>query len=134
MIKYVFDACAIITWMRSHERGHRYMVEFIKGHGYESGIHAMNLSEVYYKTIEQADASRAERMVELLTATGITILEEMPTPLWKDAGWLKVNYSLGFLDAIALATARHNEAVLVTQDKKAFEGIKKAFPQSVKLF
>lgn len=95
----------------------------------------MNMAEVYYRIHDKTrSAATAEDAVSRFKRTGVQILETMDEAFWKDAAWCKVSYKLGFLDAIAFATARREKAKLVSKDRNAFEGIKKVFSNDLILF
>ena len=126
MITHVLDACAVLTLTRRYESGHDIIKNLIKTHGASTAIHALNLCEVYKKISGNANKSKAEQTVELLERAGVTVIEELPAEIWKDAAWIQTSYSISMADSIAWATARFHDAILVTADKQAFEGPKKA--------
>ena len=110
------------------------MVDFVKGHVGDIGIHSMNLAEVHSKFHEKAGLAKAEEMLRLVQVNGIAVIDSVPKAMVSEIGRLKVSYGLGMLDATALATAVWKEAVLVTRDRQAFEGIKKAGLYKVQLY
>lgn len=116
----VFDACAMIALLRL-EPGALAARQILRANPGQCYAHAVNLLEVYYGFTRVSGMAYAERAVEILTAAGIIIREDMDAGLWKDAGGIKAANRISLADVFCLALARRIGGEVITTDHREFD-------------
>ena len=117
---YLLDACALLAIFNG-EPGAQKVIDLLN----EAKTGAINLSmnivqllEVYYDRLYISGEHEARDRVKAILAEPITIIESISYPIMYEAGRFKTSYFISLADAIAAATAKNINAVLVTKDKE----------------
>ena len=122
---YILDACALIAYFKKEE-GFETMLQFFDraGDGEISlFMYKLNLLEVYYGFYRDDGKENAETVLGDSLSLPITFIDELGTPLFKEAGRLKATYDISFADSLALALASVRGEPLITADHHEFEKI-----------
>ena len=122
---FVLDACALIAYLR-REEGHQKVIElFDRATDLEVRIilHAASLSEVYYDFLRVSDKAIADEMLSDLTLLPIELKDNISMQMVQQIGYFKTTYKISFADSFVLATARMNNASVVTSDHHEFDVI-----------
>ena len=75
-ISHVLDACAMIAYLRS-EPGAGVVSHLLKQTERRCAAHAVNLCEVYYSFLREADRSRAEEALSDLMDVGVVVRRDL---------------------------------------------------------
>lgn len=123
---YIFDSCAVIAYLR-HEPGAEIVAEILKDSRKRCLIHAVNACEVYYDIYRHSGEEDASALEEILATAGITLVETLPSPLWRIAGGLKAKWRrVSLADCLALALALLERGTVLTCDHKELDPIAQA--------
>jgi predicted nucleic acid-binding protein len=136
MNNYVLDACSLIAYYNDEEGAGKIeslIDEAIDGHSIAS-IHKINLFEVYYDLLRSGNEEKVKASMGLFNASHITVIDEITDELMKEAARFKLSYKISVADAFALATAKLEDATLVTADHHEFDAIDKANELSILWF
>jgi len=119
-MSFVFDSGAIIALFRDEE-GADVVQRLLLDAGQVRLVHAVNLCEVYYGFRRERDEREAQRVVEALTATGVTVREDMDRAFWEEAGRYKSDLArISLADCFCLTLARRTDSEIVTTDHNEF--------------
>jgi PIN domain nuclease of toxin-antitoxin system len=127
MKKYVLDACALIALFQKEtgaEIVESILIEAMKGFCSVS-MNAVNLLEVYYGYLRADGEAFAERQLTAVTGSCIKVVDVLPEELLRRAGKLKIAHRMSLADAILIAQASINAAVVVTSDHHELDAIDK---------
>jgi predicted nucleic acid-binding protein len=120
-MNYVFDACAMIAFLRG-EPGADVVQEILLDPTSHCVAHAINLCEVYYDFVRAADEKTARAAVRDLTKIGIRERRDMSTAFWMGVGQLKGTIrKVSLADCFAIEMARRIGAQIVTSDHHEFD-------------
>lgn len=119
-MRYVLDACAIISIIRKEE-GCILVRQALEAEENICFVHALNLCEVYYDCLRCYGAPQSENLLSNLAEAGLVIREDMDIDFWKAAGVLKARGRISLADCFAVALAEREDAVLLTSDRHEFE-------------
>lgn len=119
-MRYVLDACAIISIIRKEE-GCILVRQAFEAEENICFVHALNLCEVYYDCLRCYGATRSEDLLSNLAEAGLVIRDDMDIDFWKAAGVLKARGRISLADCFAVALAEREDAVLLTSDRHEFE-------------
>lgn len=119
-MRYVLDACAIISLIRKEE-GCILIRQVFEVEENLCFIHALNLCEVYYDCLRCYGAPQTENLLTKLTQAGLVIRDDMDIDFWKAAGALKALGRISLADCFAVALAVREDAWLLTSDRHEFE-------------
>jgi PIN domain nuclease of toxin-antitoxin system len=117
----ILDACAIIAYMQD-EPGADEVAQLLETQ--KCLIHAINLCEVYYDLLRRSRPEAADGLESLMLAGGCEIHTGVSSPLWKQAGRLKVELGrVSLADSFALAFSLQEQGILITADHHEFDPI-----------
>ena len=124
-MNYVLDACALISYF-NEEEGYDKIVALIDKA--EDGqvnvlIHGINLFEVHYDLLRSGGDNVVNVTLTTLNDSSITIIDTVSEDIRTEAARFKTKYKVSVADAFALATAKLQDATLVTSDHHEFDPI-----------
>lgn len=122
---FVLDACALIAYLLE-ENGYLKVKELFKNADKGEAkilMHAASLSEVYYDFRKSSSEERANSMLSDIELLPIGLISLISTEIIKEIGYFKTNYKISFADSFVLATAKLNNARIVTSDHHEFDPI-----------
>ena len=125
MKKYVLDACALIALFQKEtgaETVECLLVEAMKGSCLVS-MNAINLLEVYYGYLRADGEAFAERQLAAVAGSCIKVVNALPEELLRRAGKLKIAHRMSLADAILIAQASIDAAVVVTSDHHELDAL-----------
>jgi uncharacterized protein with PIN domain len=123
---YVFDSCAAVALLQ-REPGAEVVAEILKDPRNRCLIHAVNACEVYYDIYRRSGEEDASALEEILSTTGIELVETIPSALWRTAGKLKAEWRrVSLADCLALALALLENGTVLTSDHHEFDPIAQA--------
>lgn len=115
--KSLLDSYAVLAWIQD-EHGAQ-LVEDLFYQAQESKervlINIINLGEVYYRCARAKDLSFARDILEKIKLLPLRICP-CPNDLVLEASEIKGQYPIAFADAFAVATARRENARIITGD------------------
>jgi predicted nucleic acid-binding protein len=124
---YVLDACALIAMFNLEEGATKIRELLLRATAGEDEtvvcINPVNLLEVYYDCIKVDGRKRADEILSWIYASCIQIPKTLTPPVIREAGRLKIAYSISLADSIACAAAFCLGATLVTADHKELEAV-----------
>lgn len=115
---FILDACALIAFLRK-EKGHEKIVSILdKATNLEVKVimHTANLAEVYYDFYRLADKITADSIISDLPLLPAEIITNISMQMIEQIGYFKTRYKISFANSIVLATAKLNNAKVVTSD------------------
>jgi len=125
MKTYVWDACAIVA-LFNDEKGadvvDHLLVDAAAGKCALT-MNKFNLLEVYYGYLREDGDAFAEQQLALIKAISIRISDVFTDELLRQAGKLKAAYKISLADALAVAQAAVDDAVLVTCDHHELDAV-----------
>jgi predicted nucleic acid-binding protein len=122
---YILDACAVLAVL-SKERGADKVVEIYKKAAFGDVllvINKVNLLEVYYDLYRAYGKEHADKFLDELRQSPITVNHEINDEVFMEAGRLKASYKISLADSIALAEASISNGMLITADHHEFDAI-----------
>jgi predicted nucleic acid-binding protein len=126
--EYVLDACSLIAFFNQEEGASE--VKSIITKALDSGsrilMHRLNLFEVYYDLSRSSDEDKVNRAMSVINNFPVTIIDEITETLMKEAARFKLSYRISVADSFALATAKLENAMLITADHHEFDVIDEA--------
>lgn len=126
-MNYVFDACALIAYVRG-EPGNLVVEDILLDSRSSISMHAINSCEAYYDFVRSDGREVARSIIQDAISAGVNIAEDLDASLWQEAGDLKGELRrISLADAFALAFARRMDAMLVTSDHKEFDPLVNKF-------
>lgn len=124
-LSYVFDACAIVAYLR-RETGCDVVMDLLAQHPDGYAMHAVNVCEVYYDSLRVGGAAIAADIFEILGKLGLVFRRDLDDVFLQEVGQLKVAYRISLADAFAVALARRLGATLVSSDHHEFDPLAQA--------
>ena len=125
MKTYVLDACAIIA-LFNDEAGadivDKLLVDAVKDDCIVK-INKYNLLEVYYGYLREDGEAFAEKQLAAIADSCIKIADIFSDELLRHAGKLKATYRISLADAILVAQAMIDNAILVTADHHELDAV-----------
>jgi predicted nucleic acid-binding protein len=124
---YVFDACAIISYLND-ESGSDIVSELLKkAKDGECTIYMsiVNLIEVHYANIRSLGAEKAAVILKEILNAPIQIAADISETVFQHSARLKAAYKCSLADTIGLAAAIELYAHFVTSDHHELEAIAK---------
>jgi predicted nucleic acid-binding protein len=120
---YVFDACALISYLHN-ETGSDIIFELLKKMiDGECAIYMniVNLIEVHYANIRSLGTEQAAVILEKVLSVPIQIVSDISDTVFQQTARLKASYKCSLADAIGLATAIELSGTFVTADHHELE-------------
>ena len=127
MMRYVFDACALVAFFND-EDGADAVEEllFRASEGHCTIImNKYNLLEVYYGYLRANGEEFAENILNIVENSNINICDILTDTLFRQAGKFKTSYRVSLADSMALAQASVEQATLVTTDHHELDVIER---------
>ena len=118
MKSFILDACALVAFFND-ESGADVVERLLNDANNGNCIVVMNkynLLEVYYGYLRANGENFAESVFSIVASSCIKIPDILTDNLFRQAGKLKVAYRLSLADAIFLAQAIEDNAIVVTSD------------------
>jgi predicted nucleic acid-binding protein len=125
MKRYVLDACALIALFQKEDGAEvieNILIEAAEGICSVS-IHRLNLLEVYYGYLRADGETVADAHITAVESSCIHVINEISSDLMKKAGKIKTTYHLSLADAVAVAQAAQEGAVLITSDHHELDSV-----------
>lgn len=125
---FVVDACAFIAYLRK-EQGFDKVVELFEHADKGScriSMHVINLTEVYYDFYRASNKTIADNILTDIAILPLEIINTVSMDMVKMAGHFKATYKISFADSFVLATAKINNAKIVTSDHHEFDAIERS--------
>jgi PIN domain nuclease of toxin-antitoxin system len=123
---YIFDSCAVVAFLQ-REPGAEMVSEILKDPRNRCLIHAVNACEVYYDIFRRGGEKDASALEGILATSGIELVEEIPSALWRTAGKLKAEWRrVSLADCLALALALLEDGTVLTSDHHELDPIAQA--------
>jgi predicted nucleic acid-binding protein len=126
-VVYVFDACALISYLRD-ESGSDIVSELLKkAVDGECSIcmNIVNLIEVHYANIRSLGSEKAAVILKEIFNAPIKIVTDISDEVFQQSARLKASYKCSLADTIGLATAIEFSAHFVTSDHHELELVAK---------
>ena len=128
MQKYVLDSSAMIAFFRK-ETG----AEKVKALLHQSALsectlymHNASVAEFYYDVLYTLSQSDSEQVLDKVAGYPINFIENISSNFIKQIGYFKTNYKISFADSFVLASAKLNDAKVLTSDHHEFDVIEKS--------
>jgi len=125
---YILDACAILAFFNGEEGAVvvRELLDRARNKEIILTMNAANLIEVYYDRIRVVGTEQADAVIQNIYDTfPISIIETINPAIVREAAHLKALGKMSFADTILVATARYNDATIVTCDHVELEPVEK---------
>ncbi|MCL0094427.1 type II toxin-antitoxin system VapC family toxin [Dehalococcoidales bacterium] len=117
MDRYILDAYAILAYLKDEAEAN--IITELLGRAKEGKakvfINWVTMGEVYYITCRESNENLALAAIEMIKAWPVTLIACAEKEIITAAG-IKANYTLSFADAIVAATAKQQDATIVTGD------------------
>ena len=125
MKRYVFDACALVAFFNEEDGAD--IVEDLLAEA-SSGrcviiMNKYNLLDVYYGYLRDNGVNFADRILSIVENSNIQIYDVLTNTLLRHAGRFKATHKISLADAVALAQAVVEQAVLVTADHHELDAV-----------
>jgi predicted nucleic acid-binding protein len=122
-LNYLLDACALIAYLAEEKgRGYEAVNElFVRMEKEYISLYmsVFNLVEVYYDFIKRyGDVKQADEIMKQVNELPIEIVTSVSYTVYRETARLKGFYRISLADAIACATAKSLEAVVVTKGQE----------------
>ena len=119
----ILDACALIALQRNEE-GAAGVWAAISAPEVRTGMHALNVCEVYYDALRRDSATTLAELLVDVAALGIGIETRLEPALIDLAGHLKARWRrISLADCVALALATLRGGSLLTSDHHEFDAL-----------
>ena len=119
----IMDAGAMLALLKE-EPGGAYVAELLERPDVDHYAHASNMCEVFYDLLREHGEDGAERGLAVLIGTGITILSDLDTTLWKQAAAYKARFRrISLADCFGLALAARLGGEFVTTDHHEMDDV-----------
>ena len=128
MKRYALDSCALIALFKTEDGAD--VVESLLSDAAEGRcivlMHRLNLTEVYYNHLRADGKDLADKYIKAVENSCINIIDEITSDLMYKAGEMKVTHHLSLADAVAIANAIKEQAILVTSDRHEMGPVEKS--------
>jgi predicted nucleic acid-binding protein len=126
MKRYVFDACALIAFFNDEDGADVIERLFSEANAGECSIamNKINLLEIYYGYLVANGEDFAENILSLIRDSSISVPDEFPDELMREAGKVKqAHRRMSLADSMAIAQAVVDDATLVTSDHHELDAV-----------
>jgi len=122
---YVFDACAIISYLHNETGSDIVFDLFKKAADGECAayMNIVNLIEVHYANIRSLGAEQAAVILEKILSVPIHVVSDISDTIFQQTARLKASYKCSLADAIGVATAIELSGTFVTADHHELEAV-----------
>lgn len=124
---YILDACALIALLKNEDGADK--VENILIQAKEKSctvfMSKYNLLEVYYGFYKADGEAVADKRIQAVKSSPITIIDTFSDEVFKHAGRLKASYKISLADSIVLAEGIDKNATVVSSDHHEFDAVEK---------
>jgi len=127
-MKYVLDACSLIAYFNGEDGSDKVgkiLSDALSGDS-SIFIHRVNLFEVYYDLLRSGGDEMTKDAMNCFVDSPITVIDIITDELMKEAARFKLTFKISVADSFALATAKLEEAMLVTADHHEFDAVEKS--------
>ncbi len=123
---FVFDACAVIALLED-EPGAEVVEELLQDPKNRCLIFVVSACEIYYDLHRRGNREDAESLESIFAGNNLTLLDGLPSDLWKAAGKLKATWRrVSLADCFALALTIREKGTLVTSDHHELDPVAEA--------
>ena len=125
MKKYVLDTCALVAFFND-EKGADTVEELLRDATNGTCaviINKYNLLETYYGYLRANGEDFAENIFKTVEASCIEVSDVLTNEIFRQAGQFKVAFKISLADAVALAQAKVDDAVIVTSDHHELDAV-----------
>jgi len=115
--KSLLDSFAVLAWIQD-ERGSQFVEDLLyraRDNEEDVILSIINIGEIYYRCARVRDLSFAEDILERLKLLPVKIYP-CPNDLVMAAAEIKAQYPIAYADAFAAATAKRENARIITGD------------------
>jgi len=122
---YIFDACALISYLHN-ETGSDIVFDLLKKAAdgeCAACMNIINLIEVHYANIRSLGAEQAAAILEKILSIPIKVVSDISDTVFQQTARLKASYKCSLADAIGLATAIELSGTFVTADHHELEAV-----------
>ncbi len=128
MQNYILDACGLIAYYNK-EVGENIVknkiIEASNGN-IKLFIHQASVAEAYYDALKRGFLTKSEMFFSHLSNLPISIITETSNRLIEEMGFFKLQYKTSFADLFVLATAKLQDAIIITSDHHEFDAVEKS--------
>ena len=127
MNRYVLDTCALVAFFND-EKGADAVETLLEeaARGYCSvTMNKYNLLETYYGYLRANGYDFAENILKTIEKSCIIVSEVLTDDIFRQAGKLKAAFKISLADAIALAQAKVDNAIIITSDHHELDSVEK---------
>jgi predicted nucleic acid-binding protein len=125
MEQYIFDACALLTFLNDEAGAESVEGLLQKAENAEIVVNMsiINLLEVYYDRIKTGKKLEIQAFLDFMQTAPIKGINSISGFVYHEAARLKASYKIALADAIGLATAMEFSAQFVTSDHAELEEV-----------
>ena len=128
MKRYVFDTCALVAFFNDEDGAD--IVEDLLDEASNGRctiiMNKYNLLETYYGYFRDNGVDFAEKILSIVESSSIHVHDALTNALFRQAGKFKSMHKMSLADAVALAQAFIEQAVLVTADHHELDAVDEA--------
>ena len=123
--RYILDACALIAYLNDEDGAETVENIFHQTSNRQASVlmGTVNLLEVYYGTLREAGAYKANEVLKECRSLPIEIINGISDDVFKEAGRVKASYRISLADSLALGLALATGDFLLTADHHEFDVI-----------
>ncbi len=125
---YVLDSSAVIAYFNDEAGAEIIETLLNKATNLNCVIlmHNASVAEFYYDSLYRSTEQDAGLVLKTLTSYPILFNETISKELIKLIGYFKTHYKISFADSFVLATAKMNNASVLTSDHHEFDEVEKS--------
>jgi predicted nucleic acid-binding protein len=125
---YVLDSSAVIAYFNDEAGAEIIETLLNKATNLNCVIlmHNASVAEFYYDSLYRSAEQDAGLVLKTLTSYPILFNETISKELIKLIGYFKTHYKISFADSFVLATAKMNNASVLTSDHHEFDEVEKS--------
>lgn len=119
-LHHVLDACAMLAYLHG-EPGAAAVAASLSDRTVVCSAHAINLAEVFYDFLRNADERTARQAIAVLIADGLRERQDMGRRYWQRVARLKARGRISLADCCCLALTQHLGGTVLTSDHHEFD-------------
>jgi predicted nucleic acid-binding protein len=122
---YVLDACALTALLKKEAGADEVFAIYKKAVAGEASLvmNKLNLLETYYDQYRSLGKLVADKTLDSIKKSPITIISEISDVVFAEAGRLKASYRISLADSVALAEASVLKGTLLTADHHELDAV-----------